>query len=206
MVKICGITNLDDALVAVEAGADALGFVFCKKSPRYVPVEKAAEIIAKLPSAMAKVGVFVDAPAESVLTTAETCGLTDLQFHGGESPEYCAAFDARFRRIKAFQIRDERSLDALRAYAGYRWLLDTWSPLRAGGSGETFNWDLAIKAQALGFPFFLAGGLTPENVRGAIEKVKPYGVDVSSGVEAKPGKKDPEKVRAFIRAARLAGD
>ena len=204
-VKICGITNLEDALVAVEAGADALGFVFYEKSPRYISIETASKIIKELPPSVTKLGVFVDAPLEDVLNTAQVTGLLQFQFHGNESVQYCDSFESRFRNMKAFAIRDENSLKALPAYATCDWLLDSWSPSQAGGIGETFNWDLAIKAHEFGRPFFLAGGLTPENVAAAIDKVKPYGVDVSSGVEAKPGKKDAEKVSAFIRAAKAAG-
>jgi phosphoribosylanthranilate isomerase len=203
-VKICGITNLDDALVALEAGADVLGFVFYEHSPRRVLMDVAAGIIRKLPPGTETIGVFVDAPAEVVLSAGKMCGLAGLQFHGSETPQYCAGFDGCFSIMKAFQIRDERSLDLLSAYQTRHWLLDAWSPSQPGGIGQTFNWDLAIKACQLGRPIFLAGGLTPENVAGAIAKVRPYGVDVSSGVEARPGKKDHEKLRAFIRAAKGA--
>jgi phosphoribosylanthranilate isomerase len=201
-VKICGITNLEDALVAIEAGADALGFIFHEDSPRYLTIERAAEIIHQLPSPVLKVGVFVNAPADFVSRAARECGLSLLQFHGTESPAFCQRFG--MESMKAFQIRDATSLDALPQYNTNAWLLDAWSPSRPGGIGETFNWELAVKARKLGRNVFLAGGLTPENVGRAIKQVDPYGVDVSSGVEARPGKKDHEKVKAFIRAARAA--
>jgi len=205
LVKICGITNLEDARVAIDAGADALGFIFYERSPRHVAIESAAEIIHALPQGtVVTFGVFVDAPSDAVSDAAEKCDLQGLQFHGNETPEYCAGFDDRFSILKAFQIRDEQSLDRLAAYETGYWLLDAWSPSQPGGIGQTFNWNLAVKAREMGRQIFLAGGLTPENVREAAEKVQPYGVDVSSGVEARPGKKDHEKVRAFIRAAKSA--
>jgi phosphoribosylanthranilate isomerase len=203
-VKICGITNLEDARVALEAGADALGFVFHERSPRCVSRDMAAEIISGLPPETMTIGVFVDVPAEEVLAIAKACGLRGLQFHGNETPGYCASFDGRWQLMKAFQIRDERSLERLAEYQTRHWLLDAWSPSQPGGIGQTFDWELAVRARRLGRPIFLAGGLTAENVGEAIEKVQPHGVDVSSGVEARPGKKDHEKVRAFVRAAKAA--
>ena len=204
-VKICGITNLEDARVAIDAGADALGFILYEQSPRRISMDAAAEIIRALPQpTVLTIGVFVDAPAEAVASAAKKCGFQGLQFHGNETPEYCAGFDDRFSILKAFQIRDEQSLDRLAAYQTGYWLLDAWSPSQPGGTGQTFNWNLAVKPREMGRQIFLAGGLTPENVREAAEKVQPYGVDVSSGVEARPGKKDHEKVRAFIRAAKSA--
>jgi phosphoribosylanthranilate isomerase len=149
-----------------------------------------------------KVGVFVNASADFITRAATECGLDLLQFHGAETPEFCEQFDVQ--TMKAFQMRDAGSLEPLARYKTYAWLLDAWSPSRPGGLGERFDWDLALKARALGTPIFLAGGLTPENVAEAINQVSPYGVDVSSGVEARPEKKDHDKVRAFIRAARAA--
>jgi phosphoribosylanthranilate isomerase len=203
IVKICGLTNMPDALAAAEAGADALGFVFCEQSPRCVSVETAAAISRVLPPAIVKVGVFVDAPSELVFRSIGECGLNLLQFHGAETPEYCLQFG--LMSMKAFRVRDAESLKNLGAYQTAAWLLDGFAPEKIGGTGERFNWDLAASAVELGRPIFLAGGLTPENVREAIQKVRPYGVDVSSGVEASPGKKDTEKVRAFIKAAKAAG-
>ena len=202
-VKICGITNPADGIAAAEAGADALGFVFCEQSRRCVSVQTAAAAIRQLPPFIVKVGVFVDAPEDLVFRAIAECGLNLLQFHGAESPEYCRQFS--LMSMKAFRIRNAESLRALPAYQTDAWLLDAYSPDRLGGTGETFNWELAVEAQRLGRPIFLAGGLRPENVAEAVRRVQPYGVDVSSGVEAEPGKKDLAKVRAFIEAAKAAG-
>ncbi len=198
-VKICGITNLDDALAAIDAGADALGFVFYEKSPRNVNPMQASAIIAKLPPFVQTVGLFVNEEAERVNWTADFCGLDLIQLHGDEEPDYCP--EIRRRVIKAFRVKDAASLISLRRYSVAGCLLDAWSPAAPGGTGETFNWDLAREAAACG-PLILAGGLTPDNVRRAVEQVRPYAVDVSSGVEAAPGKKDPEKVKEFIRRAK----
>jgi phosphoribosylanthranilate isomerase len=201
-VKICGITNLADAQVAVEAGADALGFVFYDQSPRFISMETAAEISKQLPLFILRVGVFVNPTRELIFEAMAGCGLSLLQFHGDEPPEFCAQFG--LMSMKAFRIRDAESLKELPKYKTDAWLLDTYSSDTLGGTGEKFNWDLAIEAQKLGRPVFLAGGLTPENVAEAIQKVRPFGVDVSSGVESAPGKKDHAKVRAFIHAAKTA--
>jgi len=201
-VKICGITNFEDAIVAADAGADALGFIFYEPSPRCVTIETAAAIIRRLPPAILKVGVFVNASEDLVSRTAKDCGLNFLQFHGSESPGFCLSFG--IESMKAFQIRDASSLTPLAEYKTRAWLLDAWSPSRPGGIGEIFNWDLAVQAGQLGRPIFLAGGLTPKNVGEAISKVNPYGVDVSSGVEASPGRKDHTKLKDFIQAAKSA--
>jgi phosphoribosylanthranilate isomerase len=199
-VKICGITNLADAQAAVEAGADALGFVFYEKSPRFVSMKTAAEISRALPPFITRVGVFVNPSKELVLKAVAECGLSLLQFHGDEPPEFCAQFDSM--SMKAFRIRDAGSLKELPKYKTDAWLLDAYSSDTLGGTGGVFNWDLAVEAQKSGRPIFLAGGLTPENVADAVRKVQPFGVDVSSGVESSPGKKDHAKVRAFINAAK----
>src|SRR6185437_384966 len=199
-VKICGITNAPDALAATEAGADALGFMFYERSPRHVSIQRAAEIIRELPPLSIKVGVFVDAEEDTVMRAIGDCGLNMLQFHGEESPEYCTQFG--LMSIKAFRIRDVELLKALQLYPTEAWLLDAFVAEKLGGTGEKFNWDLAIEAKKSGKLIFLAGGLTPENVADAVRKVQPFGVDVSSGVEAQPGKKDHGKVRAFIKAAK----
>ncbi len=201
-VKICGITSLADGLNAVEAGADLLGFVFYERSPRYVSVETAAGIIRQLPPYVVSVGLFVDAPEEFVFHAISACGLNVLQFHGAETPEYCLQFGVM--SMKAFRIRDAQSLEALAQYSTSAWLLDAFTPDKLGGTGETFNWDLALEAKKLGRPIFLAGGLTPQNVAEAVRRVQPYAVDVSSGVEAAPGRKDPAKVKSFIQAAKGA--
>jgi phosphoribosylanthranilate isomerase len=200
-VKICGITNLEDGLAAVAAGADALGFVFYDASPRKVSIEGVAGIIRQLPPLILKVGVFVDAPPELVLRAIGECGLNVLQFHGDEPPEYCLQFG--LMSIKAFRIRDAASLAPLKQYHTDAWLLDAYAPDKPGGTGAKFNWDLALEARDWGRPIFLAGGLTPENVAAAVRQAQPFGVDVSSGVEAAPGRKDHAKLRAFIQAAKV---
>ena len=201
-VKICGITNLADARVAVEAGADAIGFVFYEKSPRLVSLKTAAEISKQLPPFVMRVGVFVNAPEDFVLRAIGECNLTMLQFHGDEPPEFCTQFG--LISMKAFRIRDAESLKKIPDYLTDAYLLDAFSSTTLGGTGEKFNWDLAVAAQKFGKPIFLAGGLTPENVAEAVKKVQPVGVDVSSGVESAPGKKDHAKVKAFIEAAKAA--
>jgi phosphoribosylanthranilate isomerase len=199
-VKICGITRLADAIAAAEAGADALGFVFYEQSPRCVSVEAAAAIIRALPPFVLKAGVFVNAPEDAVLRAIRQCQLNLLQFHGDEPPEYCRQFG--LLSIKAFRIRDAASLQLLPHYPTDAWLLDAYHPAQPGGTGEQFNWDLALAARAWGRPIFLAGGLTPENVAQAVRRARPYAVDVSSGVEAAPGRKDHAKIKAFIQAAK----
>lgn len=198
-VKICGITNLHDALMAVEAGADALGFVFFQGSPRCISPENAAAIIRSLPPFVQTVGLFVNEKPATVNLVADQCGLDLVQLHGEESPDYCAVVKRRI--IKAFRVRDASSLDDMPDYRVAGCLLDAWSPAAHGGTGTTFNWDIAARA-ASSHPIILAGGLTPENVAEAVATVKPYAVDVSSGVESAPGIKDAGLVRAFIGAAR----
>jgi phosphoribosylanthranilate isomerase len=202
VVKICGITRLDDARVAVEAGADALGFVFWEKSPRHIEISQAAAIIRELPPMIVKVGVFVDPDEALVLRAISEAGVNLLQFHGSEPAEFCTQFG--LMSMKAFRVKDEHSLDGMEEYGTQAYLLDAYSPGAPGGTGERFNWDLAVRARRLGKPVFLAGGLTPANVAEAVRAVNPYGVDVSSGVEAAPGRKDHSKITAFISAAKSA--
>lgn len=199
-VKICGITNSADAQAAVEAGADAVGFIFYERSPRFVQMEEAAEIARGLAPFILRVGVFVNAPKEFVFSAIGECGLTLLQFHGDEPPDFCSEFG--LMTMKAFRVHGQETLKELAKYETDAYLLDAYSSATLGGSGEKFNWDLAVEAQQYGKPIFLAGGLTPDNVAGAIQKVRPFGVDVSSGVESAPGKKDHDKLRAFIGAVR----
>ena len=201
-VKICGITNLADAQAAVEAGADALGFIFYQKSPRCMTLPATAKISKRLPPFVLRVGVFVNAAEELITRAIGECGLGLLQFHGDETPEFCLRFG--LMSMKAFRIRDAESLKELPKYPTEAWLLDAYSAENLGGTGEKFNWDLAVEAQKFGKPVFLAGGLTPENVAAAVRQVQPFGVDVSSGVESAPGKKDPQKVREFIANVRQA--
>ena len=199
-IKICGITNLDDALLAAELGADALGFIFYAQSHRQVDAETARSIIAQLPPFVAAVGVFVDEAAAVVRDLAVQAGLDWVQLHGQESPEYCRSLERKV--IKAFRIQDESSLIRLADYQGaaQAMLLDTYKKGQAGGTGEIFDWHLARKAKQYG-PIILAGGLTAENVAQAIATVGPAAVDAASGTEAALGKKDPKKLRAFFKAA-----
>jgi phosphoribosylanthranilate isomerase len=202
-IKICGITNLEDALLAASLGADALGFIFYPKSPRYVTPEAARQIIAQLPPFVAAVGVVVDEAAATVQDLAGHVGLDWVQLHGRETPEYCRSLDRKV--IKAFRIKDESSLSELGPYreAAAALLLDTYKKGQVGGTGEIFDWHLAKKAKEYG-QIILAGGLTPENVAQAIAAAQPQAVDVASGTEAAPGRKDPEKLKAFLAAARGA--
>jgi phosphoribosylanthranilate isomerase len=200
IVKICGITSPEDAVAAAQAGADALGFVFYDKSSRHVSVEAAAAAIRVVPPHIVKVGVFVNPDEDLVLHAIAECDLNLLQFHGEETPDFCVQFG--LMSMKAFRVRDAQSLSALSTYPTDAWLLDAYSPAQHGGTGERFDWDLAKEAGKLGRPIFLAGGLTPDNVGAAVEQAQPYGVDVSSGVEAAPGRKDHAKVASFIRAAK----
>jgi phosphoribosylanthranilate isomerase len=201
-VKICGITNLADALAAVAAGADALGLNFYEGSPRHVSMKTAVEISKQIPQFVMRAGVFVNADEDLVTRAIGECSLSLLQFHGDEPPEFCAQFG--LMSMKAFRIRDVESLKELPRFQTDAYLLDAFSPEARGGTGEKFNWDLAVEAQKFGKPVFLAGGLTPENVANAVRKVRPFGVDVSSGVESSPEKKDHAKIRAFIAAVRAA--
>jgi phosphoribosylanthranilate isomerase len=199
-VKICGITNPADAQAAVEAGADALGYIFYEKSPRFVALKNAAEISKQIPPFVMRVGVFVNAPEDFILRAIGESGLTMLQFHGDEAPDFCMQFG--LMSMKAFRVHGPETLGELPKYQTDAFLLDAYSSTVIGGSGEKFNWDLAVEAQKFGKPIFLAGGLTSVNVAEAIRKVRPFCVDVSSGVESAPGKKDHAKVKAFITAAR----
>lgn len=203
-VKVCGITNAADALAAVEAGADALGFIFYEKSPRYVVPAVAANIIAELPPLVTPVGVFVNEGLATVRSIMDTCGLAMAQLHGDENVSYCREL-AR-PAMKALRLRDRGSLLALAEYQGRGgvrgFVLDAFSELSYGGTGQITDWGLAAEV-AKSTPILLAGGLTPDNVTEAIRTVRPYGVDVSSGVESAPGKKDHAKMRAFVDAVRV---
>lgn len=201
-VKICGITSVADGLATAEAGADMVGLMFYEKSPRHIAMPTATDIARQLPPFIVKVGVFVNPSEDLVLRAIGECDLSLLQFHGDEPPEFCTKFGVM--SMKAFRVRDSESLRALTAYRTDAWLLDAYAADKLGGTGATFNWELAIEAQKLGRPVFLAGGLTPENVAEAVRRVQPFGVDVSSGVESTPGKKNPVKVKAFIAAAKAA--
>jgi phosphoribosylanthranilate isomerase len=211
-VKICGMTNLEDALVAVDAGADAVGFVFYEKSPRCVTVERAREICEKLPEGVEKVGVFVNQEEELICSVASETGITSVQMHGDDEDPRVA--DLVVKRRPGTKVLAAISMhhpspggwamtwapDSVHAF-----LLDSGSSSKLGGTGEVFDWGASVAAVneiKKVAPIVVAGGLRPENVCPAIEVLQPWGVDVVSGVEASPGKKDPEKVRAFVRAVR----
>lgn len=200
-VKICGITNLDDALTAVDYGADALGFVFYKKSPRFISPSNAAAIIKELPPFVTTVGVFVDEDAAAVRKIMDEAGLTVAQLHGSETLAYCKRLSRKY--IKAVRVRGLKDIKGLGKYGPITFLLDTYVKGAAGGTGRAFDWDIAVESKKFG-RIILSGGLTPSNVREAVELVSPYAVDVSSGVEKEPGRKDPVKVIKFIEAAKGA--
>ena len=197
-VKICGITNIRDASLAIEYGADALGFVFAP-SPRQVTPEQAQRIVSQLSSTICKVGVFVDSKLETVNNIKSSCGLDMVQLHGSESPEYCQAFSPNV--IKSFQVRDETTLALLPKYEVKAYLLDSYHDELKGGTGHSFDWSIAKRAREYGM-IILSGGLNPDNIRQAITTVQPDAVDVSSGVESTPGKKDQAKLQDFIQAAK----
>lgn len=199
-VKICGITNLEDAMAAAEAGCDALGFVFAK-SPRRITPEEATPIIKRLPSSVKTVGVFVNEEPARVREIAHSLQLDLLQLHGNETPDYCLQFE--YPVIKAFRIKEKEDLARIGTYKAAAYLLDSYSEGVYGGTSKKFDWQLAREAKEFG-PVILAGGLDPSNAARAIKEVAPYGVDVSSGVEVRPGKKDADKIRAFIRTAKSA--
>lgn len=188
VIKVCGITNIEDALLALELGVDALGFIF-SESPRRVTVEKAREIIEALPNSVIKVGVFSNEPMEFVKEVSKRLSLDFLQFHGDEPPDYLNSFGGK--GIKAFKVKDLSVLESIKRYNTKFFLLDS------GEKGKPFDWDIALKAKELG-NFLLGGGLNPQNIESALVKVSPFGVDVCSGVEKYEGKKDPLKLKDFV--------
>lgn len=204
-VKICGITSALDARNAVESGADALGFMFYSKSPRFIKPELAASIIRDLPPFVSAVGVFVDELSEAIEEIARVCRLDTLQFHGEERPEQVKDFQGRYRTCKAFRVRGPATLDLLPLYQGSAWLLDAFVDGQLGGTGARFDWGIAKEAVASGNPIILAGGLNCGNIQEAVGQVRPYAVDVSSGVEMAKGKKDSALVAEFIKRAKNIG-
>ena len=202
-VKICGITNPDDALAAVEYGADALGFVFYPKSPRYIAPERAAAITSLLPPFVSTVGVFVNEESDVILQIMKMTGIRVLQLHGEETTDTCKIWTPVIKSFRVAAFTDLKPLEDYKDVSAY--LLDTYSQTEYGGTGRIFNWDIAVEAKREG-RIILAGGLTPETIEMAVRHVKPYAVDVSSGVEAKKGKKDLAKVKEFIKRAKKAAE
>ena len=198
-IKICGITNFDDALAAVDAGADALGFVFYPGSPRAVSPKMAAGIVARLPESITPVGVFVDEDQHIVRETLRQCSLRIAQLHGSESAEYCSTLGCSV--IKGLRIKTLPDAEILAGYHVLAFLLDAFVAGVPGGTGSRLDWDLVSSIHAP-HPIILAGGLTSENVGEAIRRVRPHAVDVSSGVERGPRRKDPAKMNAFVISAR----
>jgi phosphoribosylanthranilate isomerase len=202
-VKICGITSAEDARDAVLLGADAIGLNFYANSPRYIDASGAAKIIESLPPLVTVVGVFVNHPdPQNLEDFALSLGLHAVQLHGNETPDYCSMIQ-RVRVIKALRVDSNFRVDTLRSYGSRTFLLDACSNDQFGGTGKKFNWDLVFGANAFG-SIIVAGGLNPDNVAQAVGTLHPYGVDVASGVESKPGKKDYEKMRRFIEAVHRA--
>jgi phosphoribosylanthranilate isomerase len=205
-IKICGMTRLADALCAVESGVDALGFIFYERSPRAITPQAAAVIIEQLPPFVDAVGVFVNEELEQVVRIIRACGLAYAQLHGSESPEYCRELAERAapcRVLKAIRVGAQSNVDDVAPYRdvvqGY--LLDTYQKNAVGGTGLAFDWNLIDRLQ-LTKPFLLAGGLDPDNIRDALEQVRPYGVDANSGLEDAPGQKNHHRIRQFIDAVR----
>ncbi len=199
-VKICGITNWADARRAIESGADMLGFNFVATSPRYVTPAKARRMVKKLPAKISAVGVFQNEKEAKMLEIARSVGLDQLQLHGEESPAMVERLRGKLRVIKALRVKEPFRAAQVAAYRrADAILLDGYDRKARGGTGKTFDWEIARRAKRHG-RIFLAGGLTPENVGEAIRTARPYGVDVCSGVESRPGKKDPAKLQKFMSA------
>jgi phosphoribosylanthranilate isomerase len=198
-VKICGITNLEDAMAAAELGADAVGFVLYPRSPRCVKPSLVKMMISQIPPYVTTVGVFANQDEKEILDIVGECGFDLVQLQGDEPPEFCRRLGSRV--VKAIRVKDHNSIKPMASYSVRAFVLDTYRENQFGGTGEQFDWTLALEARQYG-RIILAGGLTPENVGEAVEKVKPYGVDVSSGVEVRMGKKDHFKIEKFIRQAR----
>jgi phosphoribosylanthranilate isomerase len=222
-VKICGITNLEDALFSYFSGANALGFIFYKKSPRYIDPQKVRNIARILPKKVSLVGVFVNEKASIVKKIAKLCKLDMLQFHGEESPGYCQQFKG-YKVIKAFRVRTKNDLAGIAKYKTFAYLFDNFSHLSQGGSGKRFNWKILAQAdtielgkvkrgeilerlqlgcESIKTVVFLSGGLTCTNVKKAIKLLRPDWVDLSSSLELKPGKKDHQKIQKFMKAVKL---
>jgi phosphoribosylanthranilate isomerase len=195
-VKICGITQYEDARIAVNLGVDAVGFIFYEKSPRYIAPEKAGDIIAKLPPFVSKVGVFVDSHPTSIMQAAQESGIDTVQLHGNEGPDIARRLP--FTIIKACSVGPDWDISVLDTYPAAGFLLDTWHAELKGGTGKTFDWKIAKAAVSRHKHIVLAGGLGPVNIKEALEAVYPYGIDFNSGVEIKPGIKNPHKMKEAV--------
>jgi phosphoribosylanthranilate isomerase len=207
-VKICGITNLKDALVSAKFGADALGFNFYPKSPRFISPEIAREIIEQLPENILKVGVFVNESLEKIAETAETAKLDALQLHGEETPEFAKELkkQTKLEIIKAFRVSPEFKPEDVLRYEVDAILLDAYNPKEHGGTGETFDWEIAKEVQNIFPKMYLAGGLSQDNVAGAIAEVKPFAVDACSGLESEKGRKDQAQTVNFITKVKKSSE
>jgi phosphoribosylanthranilate isomerase len=201
-IKICGITNLQDALAAVDAGADMLGFNFYEPSPRYLTPSNARAIIDQLPASILAVGVFVNEPIEAVKSISGESGIAACQLHGDESPEYCRELSQDRFVIKTVAVSTGLDIELTKAYDVEAIMLDTRDPGLRGGTGRAFDWSVAQRAGQSVAKLFLAGGLSPENVEEAIATVRPYAVDACSALEDTPGQKNHERMRSFVRNAR----
>ena len=204
-IKVCGITESEDARAAVAAGADGLGFIFVPQSPRYIEPDRARRVTGELPPLVNAVGVFVDEELKVVEEIIHYCGLSVVQLHGSETPEYCDNISCQV--VKSFAIHPATKSDDLAPYAEFvnGFLLDTYHKDMAGGTGATFDWKLIEQVKPPG-PVILAGGLTPDNVGDAIKQIQPFAVDVNSGVEYQPGRKDVDKLKRFVHEVRKADE
>jgi len=201
-IKICGITNLDDALAAVDAGADALGFNFYKPSPRYIAPSAAREMVEQVPARVLTVGVFVNEESRTVMSIANEAGLKAVQLHGDESPDYCRDLASEFYVIKTLAVSDSFDAKQSQAYDVDAIMLDTKDSRLHGGTGRVFDWSVAREASQIVPKLYLAGGLSPENVAEAVGVVRPYAVDACSALEDRPGIKNHERMRAFVETVR----
>jgi len=199
-IKICGITRIEDAKVAANLGVDALGFIFYQKSPRYISPEQACDIIMQLPPMVNRVGVFVNESFDVIMEIIRMTGIDTIQLHGNETPEFCSSFTVPV--IKSFSIKPETDISEFQNYKTQGFLLDTWSGQLHGGSGKTFDWNIARMACEKYNNIILAGGLGPSNLEDALRSVQPYGVDINSGVEIMPGLKNPHKIRDVVKIVR----
>lgn len=206
-VKVCGITRLEDARLAADAGAWAVGFIFVPDTPRYITSESVGRVVSKLPESLEKVGVFADSPINEVIKITKQAGITKIQLHGTESPEYCTDIAEATGKevIKAFRVKQQSYIELIERYRekiSYI-LLDTFSEKHLGGTGETFDWNIAKQAKRLNIPLIIAGGLNPENIMAAYSELEPYALDLSSGLEKAKGIKDEKKLKELKKIINL---